>query len=255
MVQLDDLVRTILFFLQPAAPTRIALEIAGPERLSLDDVLIAYRRWLGHASIRACDGAALAGGHRVSPGRSHRPARLAAAAALHGAARDRARRRRRSGAWTRLTGIAPRTLGAALAAEPASVQERWFAQLYFLKPLVLAVLALYWIVTGLVALGPGAETAVALMRDAGVIAAGPLVAAGAIADIADRRRHRDPAHGAARALRGAGAVARLRRARHGAAAAAVGRSARAPAEDRADHRAQSGGAGDPGRPLMTPISP
>ena len=39
VVQLDDLVRTILFFLQPDAPTRIALEIAGPERLSLDDVL------------------------------------------------------------------------------------------------------------------------------------------------------------------------------------------------------------------------
>jgi hypothetical protein len=33
--------------------------------------------------------------------------------------------------WIRLTGIEPQSLDAALAAEPASVQERWFAQLYF----------------------------------------------------------------------------------------------------------------------------
>jgi hypothetical protein len=32
--------------------------------------------------------------------------------------------------WTRLTGIVPRSLSVALAARPASVQERWFAQLY-----------------------------------------------------------------------------------------------------------------------------
>ena len=61
VVQLDDLVRTVLFFLQPDAPSRVALEIAGPERLSLDEVLIAYRRWLGHGERPLRDGAALAG--------------------------------------------------------------------------------------------------------------------------------------------------------------------------------------------------
>ena len=55
VVQLDDLVRTVLFFLKPDAPSRIALEIAGPERLSLDEVLIAYRRWLGHGEARFVD--------------------------------------------------------------------------------------------------------------------------------------------------------------------------------------------------------
>ena len=86
--------------------------------------------------------------------------------------------------WTRVTGIEPRALGAALAAEPASVQERWFARLYFAKPLMLGVLALYWVATGLVALGPGWEDAVGLIEEAGFLLAAPLAAAGAIADIA-----------------------------------------------------------------------
>jgi hypothetical protein len=45
--------------------------------------------------------------------------------------------------WVQLTGIEPQSLDVALAAEPASVQERWFAQLYFLKPLLLGVLSLF----------------------------------------------------------------------------------------------------------------
>lgn len=39
----------------------------------------------------------------------------------------------------RITGITPKSLAAALAARPASVQERWFSCLYFLKPAVFAV--------------------------------------------------------------------------------------------------------------------
>ena len=42
-----------------------------------------------------------------------------------------------------------------------AVQQQNF---YFLKPLALAVLALYWLITGLIALGPGAEPAAALLR-------------------------------------------------------------------------------------------
>src|SRR5437763_4433679 len=34
VVQLDDVVATILFFLMPGAPSRVALDLAGPERLS-----------------------------------------------------------------------------------------------------------------------------------------------------------------------------------------------------------------------------
>ena len=86
--------------------------------------------------------------------------------------------------WMRLTGISPTSLSAALAAEPASVQERWFAQLYFLKPLVLGVFALFWIMTGIVSLGPGWDIGIALMEEGGAgRLAAPSVVAGAIADM------------------------------------------------------------------------
>lgn len=84
-----------------------------------------------------------------------------------------------------LAGIQPRDLSDALASEPASVQERWFAGLYFLKPLVFGVFSLFWIVTGLISLGPGFGIGKALMEEGGAGAlAGPSVMAGAFADIA-----------------------------------------------------------------------
>jgi len=184
VLQLDDLVRTVLFFLKPDAPSRIALEIAGPERLSLEDVLIAYRRWLGRSDARFVT---------VTGWVAHAAFRLGDVIGLLGwrpPLRSTARLELMRGGggdpapWTRLTGIEPRALRAALAAEPASVQERWFARLYFAKPLTLAVLALYWVATGLVALGPGWEDALGFIQEAGFAAAAPLAAAGAIADIA-----------------------------------------------------------------------
>jgi uncharacterized protein YbjT (DUF2867 family) len=47
IVQLDELVSTIEFFLNEGAPSKVALDIAGPERLSLADIVLQYRGWLG----------------------------------------------------------------------------------------------------------------------------------------------------------------------------------------------------------------
>jgi hypothetical protein len=64
------------------------------------------------------------------------------------------------------------------------VQDRWFAQLYFLKPLVFAILALFWIGTGLISLGPGWQVGMDYMRAGGAAAIGPYaIVAGALADI------------------------------------------------------------------------
>jgi hypothetical protein len=201
-------VATVLHFLRPGAPIRIVLEIAGPERLSLDQVLLAYRRWLGHSDARIIkvprwmSDAAFRAGDLIGLLGWRPPLRSTIATEIErGGVGDPEE-------WTRLTGIVPRSLSVALAAEPASVQERWFAQLYFLKPAALAVLALYWLLTGLIALGPGAGPAVAQMRETGLPAAAALVAAGALADvligvgIAFRRTAR-PALWAALALSGA----------------------------------------------------
>jgi DoxX-like family/Alpha/beta hydrolase domain len=87
-------------------------------------------------------------------------------------------------AWMRVSGIVPKSLPAALAAHPASVQERWFSRIYFLKPVAFVVLSLFWLVTGLIALGPGYRAGVELMHEAGAGGlSGACVVAGAVADI------------------------------------------------------------------------
>ena len=48
--------------------------------------------------------------------------------------------------WMAETGIAPKSLDQILAARPASVQDRWFARLYWLKPLAILGLAIAAIV-------------------------------------------------------------------------------------------------------------
>ena len=88
--------------------------------------------------------------------------------------------------WRRILGTGPMTLAAALNREPASVQERWFARLYFLKALVFAVLALFWISTGVISLGPGWQEGLSYLREGGIperFAASGVIA-GALADIA-----------------------------------------------------------------------
>jgi uncharacterized protein YbjT (DUF2867 family) len=52
IVHLNDVVATILWCLRPDAPTRIELELAGPERLAFDDVVAAFRQWCGWPPAR-----------------------------------------------------------------------------------------------------------------------------------------------------------------------------------------------------------
>jgi DoxX-like family len=83
-------------------------------------------------------------------------------------------------------GGAPMSLADILAAQLATVQDRWFARLYALKPIAIAWLALFWIASGVVGLGPGRSAAIALLAGAGLSdsAATALVIAGSMVDIA-----------------------------------------------------------------------
>jgi hypothetical protein len=168
------------------APARVALDVAGPERLALPAIVDIYRRWL-----------------RFPPARHWRVPRWLAACGF--ALGDFARRlgwrppiggvaRRElvrgavgeASAWREMLNAGPARLETALARDPASVQERWFARLYFLKAVAFVVLALFWIGTGVISLTVGWEEGLAYLLEGGVperfAAAG--VVAGALADIA-----------------------------------------------------------------------
>jgi uncharacterized protein YbjT (DUF2867 family) len=186
VVQLDELVATIVALSRHGAPARVALDVAGPERLPLPAIVDVFRRWL-----------------RVAPAPHWRmPRWLAACGFAFGDLVRRlgwrppmgsvARRELRRGAvgdpsaWRELMAAEPARLEVALAREPASVQERWFARLYFLKAAVFAVLALFWIGTGVISLTVGWEEGLSYLLEGGIpdrfAATG--VVAGALADIA-----------------------------------------------------------------------
>lgn len=185
IVQRDDVVRTVLHFLKPDAPARLALDLAGPERLTFTQVVAVYRCWLGWRRARQWLMPAWLArlSYRLGDfvrALGWRPplSSTARQEMVYGAVGDPA-------PWTAATGIVPAPLEQALAAEPASVQERWFAGLYLLKAVGFTVFSLFWLATGLISLTGGYPIGVALMREGGAgPLAGPSVIAGALADLA-----------------------------------------------------------------------
>src|SRR3982074_2960717 len=84
-----------------------------------------------------------------------------------------------------LTGIQPKSLADALAAELPTIQDKWFAPLYLIKPIVFIVLSTFWVGTGIISLTLGYGSGADLMRNTGAgFLSGPAVLAGALADIA-----------------------------------------------------------------------
>jgi uncharacterized protein YbjT (DUF2867 family) len=185
-VHLDDVVDTVIHFLDAKAPKRLALDLAGPERLSFVEAVGRFRHWMrwppawrfavprGIASILYRLGDLIRALGWPTPLSSTARAEMA-----RGAVGD-------PSPWSQATMITPRPLSTTLLAEPAPVQDRWFARLYILKPFIFGVFGLFWIATGLVSLGPGWDQGMDLMREGGVSERGAAltVVAGALADIA-----------------------------------------------------------------------
>jgi uncharacterized protein YbjT (DUF2867 family) len=185
IVQLDDVVATALWFLRPDAPARLQLELAGPDRLAFDDVVARYRKWLGWRPARQVQVP------RWLMSLTYRLGDFAGWLGWRPPIRTTARQEIVRGAigdpapWTQMTGIVPRSLEASLRTAPASVQEKWFARLYLLKPVIFGVFSAFWIATALMSLGPGWDIGIGLMHEGGVtgIAAPLTVIAGALADL------------------------------------------------------------------------
>ncbi|WP_345936809.1 MULTISPECIES: SDR family oxidoreductase [Tistrella] len=184
VVQLDDVVATVVHVLAPDVPGRVALDLAGPTRHSFAEVVNLHRRWLGFPDARTLPFS------RPVAALLYRLGDFAGWLGWRPPLRSTARVEIGRGAvgdpapWITATGILPTALPDALAAHPASVQERWFAGLYILKPVLFTVFALFWIGTGIVSIGPGYGIGRDLMLLGGAGAlAGPSVIAGGLADL------------------------------------------------------------------------
>lgn len=183
VVALEDVAETVALLVRPDSPARVALELAGPERLSFAEVVALHRAWLGWRPARPL---ALPG---WVAGLLYRLGDLAGLLGWRPPLRSTARREIRHGAvgdpepWTRITGIRPRSLAESLRLRPATVQDRWFAGLYCIKPVLFVVLVLFWTLTAVISLTTGFGNGLELMHRAQTGAlAGPGVVAGALAD-------------------------------------------------------------------------
>jgi hypothetical protein len=185
IVLLEDVVRAVAYFLDPGAPTRRIVELVGPQQHSFAEVVSLFRGWYRWPPAREI---------QLPQFASSMAYKLGDAISLLGwrpPVRSTAEREIARGATGTLAdmqgiGIQPKSLPEFLASEPASVQERWFARMYMLKPLLFVVLCWFWITTAFVSLGPGWDYGIGLMREGGVggTSATLTVVAGALADLA-----------------------------------------------------------------------
>jgi uncharacterized protein YbjT (DUF2867 family) len=185
VVQLEDVLATVSFFIKPNAPSRLALELAGPDRLQMGEIIAQYRKWYRWPAARSFILPRLlsrcvywlgdfAGALGWRP-----PVRTNAAREIARGAIGNPER------WIAVSGIRPQSLADALSAEPVIVQEKWFARLYLIKAVIFTVLPMFWIGTGVISLTFGYNSGLDLMRSTGPdFLSGPAVIAGAIADIA-----------------------------------------------------------------------
>ncbi|MFC4729037.1 SDR family oxidoreductase [Coralloluteibacterium thermophilus] len=183
VVSVEDVAAAVALALEPGAPPGRRLDLVHAQAWPLAELLPALRAWLGLPPARHV---------RVPPRLARVAARLSDGLAWLGwrsAMRSAALAQLRRGVGgdaghAASLGLQPASLGQMLAHWPAGIQERWFARAYFVKPLLLATLALFWILSGLIALGRGSDAVAVLAPSAFPAALAPLaVAAGAWVDI------------------------------------------------------------------------
>jgi uncharacterized protein YbjT (DUF2867 family) len=152
IVSADDVGEAVSRAVSPGAPARIVCDLAHSDTMTVSGLLTRVRAWLGlppapvvraptiiaRIAGRAADALALAGWRS--------PMRTAALEQLRAGVTGKAEDAKR------LFGFEPESFDDFVLRHPAGVQERWFARLYFLKPLSVGVLNLFWLTSGAVGL-------------------------------------------------------------------------------------------------------
>lgn len=87
--------------------------------------------------------------------------------------------------WVAATGVHPVALEDMLARRPATIQDKWFARLYLLKPLTFGTLAAFWMLSGMIALTVAFNTATAILTERGfaLLSAQAVTVVSSLADI------------------------------------------------------------------------
>ncbi|WP_454700982.1 SDR family oxidoreductase [Agrobacterium burrii] len=149
-VAVEDAAEAVNAAINGDIPPGSDLELAADEALTLQDVVVTHRQWLGLTPAPVIN----------LPAAFMRPVSLVADAAgalgWRSPLRSTAMTVMSEGIVTedeaRPRTLSLKTLTQTLAAHPSGVQDLWFARLYLLKPLVILCLSLFWLLSGLVPL-------------------------------------------------------------------------------------------------------
>jgi uncharacterized protein YbjT (DUF2867 family) len=146
-IHIDDLVATVTTILRRPEVTKMTIDPVGPDVLTLRQILIDLRRWMGFAPACIIE----------VPRRFIRPLAVfgdIAGGTINSTALSQLDHGNTGSieAFEKACGVRPRRWADALLAEPAQSQDRLQARLYFLRPLLRLALALLWIGSGIVGL-------------------------------------------------------------------------------------------------------
>ncbi len=173
-LSMTDLCTLIVRLLDQPSENKTTLVVVGPDEVSLKEILVDLRDWLGFSAARIL---------HIPKGLVRLLARIGdvTGGSINSTAFQQMEFGNAGGApapgeklWT-----TPTSWHAGLRDYPSQVQDRWHARLYFLRPILRIGLGLTWILSGLIGLLLPAERAAEIFTTLGLPAqAAPLLAIG-----------------------------------------------------------------------------
>jgi uncharacterized protein YbjT (DUF2867 family) len=151
-VSVDDLSACIAAAIRPGAPSRLLATLSAADAPTLASLLTSLRAWLGlpPALVVALPPALGSAAGVVADALAWLGWKSAVRSAALGQLAQGVQGETSEGALR--LGFVPRTLDQVVSSWPSTVQDRWFARLYFLKPLAILILAVFWTLSGVIGL-------------------------------------------------------------------------------------------------------
>lgn len=163
-IHIEDLAHTVAHYLKNVI-TRGVVNVVGPEELSLETLLIKWRYWLGFGKAYIW----------------HVPLILIKFIMRIGDYVDLGPMNSTMFTMLKSDNIAdpkpyfgtlnfkPRGFTEGLRNMPSTTQDHWYARLYFLKPLLILTLGLFWIISGIIPLTVAIPETKKILLDMGIV--------------------------------------------------------------------------------------
>ncbi|MBL8518468.1 MAG: SDR family oxidoreductase [Betaproteobacteria bacterium] len=147
-IQMSDVVACVVNLLANIRINKQVLDPVGPDVVTLRQLLVDYRAWLGFAPVPCVRIPMLfvRSAARIGDVLGGPLSTTALKQMAFGNVGDHAR-------YVDATGLHPISWKHGLNQHPAQWQDRWHARLYFLRPALRLALALMWLISGLVGFG------------------------------------------------------------------------------------------------------